>query len=428
MVRRNGTASIPDDWLGEYCKYSVCWPNSPQWLAVLRGIITIAASGRFWNEQTGTITEAQHVIEQTFDYNFKHNEVIMACESGTEIAASLALIANALRSQGTTSGSSSNRCCDTGSAGQGATAPPYNPTEQGNPITDDPPPGFEEWGEYNANKCAIATDIVSTLIGDVARMSFINMVGKTVIGLVPILVATFLTPVPGDEILVITAYLLAVVSFGGAFLDAVAEVLSDCEQDLICALYSGSNSASAETLLETAFNDCWDSSAYAANLYSYSAKGLIASMIGSASTNRLFDLETDRTLPAGDCSACECTLFNLLPSSGPWISNLIVGETADSVTTSAGDYTDRNRYDAIVLFHATNFSVCCGDDIELVSITIDSGSVAGGPDATGYGYHLYDCVGTLLYSSTSMPSSGTRCQCISIISANAFTATITIAP
>lgn len=53
---------IPDDWAGaDWTCQIIEWPDSEQWLALLRGFMSTAARGRFWDARTGTITDAQAI-------------------------------------------------------------------------------------------------------------------------------------------------------------------------------------------------------------------------------------------------------------------------------------------------------------------------------------------------------------------------------
>jgi hypothetical protein len=61
---------IPDDWAGEeWACFIVEWPNSVQWLALLRGFMTAASRGRFWDPKTGSILDAQEVGRQIEERN-----------------------------------------------------------------------------------------------------------------------------------------------------------------------------------------------------------------------------------------------------------------------------------------------------------------------------------------------------------------------
>jgi len=56
------SSPIPDDWDGQTWEcYLVAWPKSTQWGAILRGFITTPTRGRFWDANSGSITDAQAV-------------------------------------------------------------------------------------------------------------------------------------------------------------------------------------------------------------------------------------------------------------------------------------------------------------------------------------------------------------------------------
>jgi len=61
---------IPNDWNGEdwFC-VQVQWPNSPQFIGLLNGLLSIGTRGRFWDEDTGRLTDIQAVFWDIFDRN-----------------------------------------------------------------------------------------------------------------------------------------------------------------------------------------------------------------------------------------------------------------------------------------------------------------------------------------------------------------------
>lgn len=64
---------IPDDWDGESWRcLQLQWPNSVKWLGVLNGLLTLATRGRLWDEETGTVTDAQVVGRAIFERNFPY--------------------------------------------------------------------------------------------------------------------------------------------------------------------------------------------------------------------------------------------------------------------------------------------------------------------------------------------------------------------
>jgi hypothetical protein len=66
---------IPQDWNGDDWRcYQVQIPDSLEWRAIFFGLMTLATRGRYWDRDTGTITDAQTVGWEIFDR-------IAACES-----------------------------------------------------------------------------------------------------------------------------------------------------------------------------------------------------------------------------------------------------------------------------------------------------------------------------------------------------------
>lgn len=218
----------------------------------------------------------------------------------------MALIADAIKTlaSASISASASASCCSSGSGGAGQHSPPYNPTEVLEPGTGDPPEGFESWGQFTANKCAVATSIVSNLILSWGRMSVINLAGMTLVSLIPVIIGLLADPVPGDEIAIIAGVLLTTLGLGTVLIDKVIDTLNNHTSELICVLYNSTSAQNATSEFTVAFGEFWTSDGND-SLMGYSARTAIAAMVGSSVTNRLFTLDPNITLPEGDCSDCD---------------------------------------------------------------------------------------------------------------------------
>lgn len=291
-----GQGVIPSDWEGEYCRYAVCWPNSEQWLAVLRGLLTLAARGRFWDEHTGSILEAQSVIRETFDANLHLQEVIMACgdQGLSEIAAALTQISISL---------GSGSCCDRpGSGGQGQIEPPFSETEQGDPDIDPPPTGFDSWEEFFSDKCAIAWNIVELLENDMGNMIIINLTGSTLSGLGSLIAITIVTPIPFDDIIAIAAFLLSVGST--IVISTALDIVNSNEEELVCELYRGTDAVSSLNMFMSKFSDLVDSGV-SDPIENFATKQFMAYMMGSPVTNRLYTKDLTKVWPQRNCTLCE---------------------------------------------------------------------------------------------------------------------------
>jgi hypothetical protein len=366
-----GQGNIPDDWEGEYCKFAVCWPNSPQWLAVLRGVLTLPARGRFWDGHTGSILEAQSIIRETFDSNLHLEESLMSCNDSS-IGEALAQIAIALAAQ------TANGCCERqGSGGAPTVAPPFNPIIPGNPDIDPPPTGFETWEEFNAQKCSIAWNIVETLETDLGNMTFQVFGGFSVSALAALLAIAFATPIPFDDIIAIAGLLLSVEAV--VIITTTLSLVNDNEEDLVCELYNGQSSSDSRTMYLAKFAELV-SSGVANPVEAFAVNSLMAYMLGSAVTNRLYEKDLTKIWAARDCDDCQSEwTFSMLPS-GQDSGTLVSGSMA----------ADSTLFVAAAVLEIGPSDPCPGDYLLVVnsppggaisSITLATGGLA--PSACG---------------------------------------------
>lgn len=372
--------AIPTDWDGEtFCRFAICWPDSPLWRALLRGLVTEPARGYFWDERTGQIKPVLQLFRQTMDYNIELWEVIMACNDNglQEVADAIQALATATANASATA---SANCCDNrGSGGTGQSQPPYNPTQEGNPETEPPPEGFEFWEQFFANKCAVATDIVQTLIGDIGRMTTINLVALTLAAAATALIPILLTPIPHDDILVIASILVIAIGFGQPYLGVINDVLVNNFNDLVCALYVAQTSEEAEVNFQNTFAEKFDETGQEI-IFGFSAKNLINYMIGPSVTNRLFTLETTRILPPGDCSSCsqECEAFFQNMENGGFLA-----EKLNDTDFRAVFSTPNNRWELLMAVNHdpddhTSFTNWTGP-MMVIGYEVLSGTISGIP-------------------------------------------------
>lgn len=296
--------TIPSDWLGEYCCYAVEWPNSPQWLAVLRGVLALPAKGRFWDENTGSIITACNIIKQTYDNNLHLEGVIMACNDPAlgQIASALNKIALAMANNGPS-------CCDGGgSGGAPANQPELNPDEQGTPGTDPPPTGFDTWEQFYAQKCAVAYDIISKLESDLGTLAIMEWGSAGAEAITASLLVLLVTPIPAAAVIALVFLLLT--SAAVIISSTALSLVNDNEGDLICALYNGTSSESSLGMFLSEFNDFVDSGV-SDPVEQFAVKALMSYMVGASVANRLYTLDSTRSFPVQDCSSCT--------ESGNWI-------------------------------------------------------------------------------------------------------------
>lgn len=235
---------IPDDWDGEsYCRYAVCWPDSPKWLAILRGQATEIARGWFWAEKTGDLLVTIDAARQTLENNIELPEVIMACGDTqlSEIAAAIREMAAA-------------QCCDgvpanggiQGSVedGAGGTIPIFG---EAPPFEFEPgevPAGFPgDLSEYTTAKCSAAAAIVSGAITTARNWAYLSFKGTASLVILAIVMTGgwIVIPAVGIPVLIATAIVLVETQ---SLLIAFADGMQDEYDSLVCALVENNSSDS----------------------------------------------------------------------------------------------------------------------------------------------------------------------------------------
>lgn len=64
---------IPESNEGEWQCYQIYWPPGLEWLAILRGLLTMPMRGRYWDERTGSILAVQDIAWEIFNRNIALN-------------------------------------------------------------------------------------------------------------------------------------------------------------------------------------------------------------------------------------------------------------------------------------------------------------------------------------------------------------------
>lgn len=421
------SAVIPDDWEEQYCLYSICWPKSPQWEAVLRGVLSIPQTGRFWNEATGTVTEAQNIVEKTFDHNFQLVEVLMQCDTGTTQA--LLAIAAALSNSGIGGGGGSNGCTCVSFTNRGSNVQVQTvieltdgsnwPIFSSGPLPTLPetgfPDGYSDLGAYDADKCAKATKIVTDLIATLTNMAALN-IGVGAIGALLILGCLVgLIVVPEATIPLLLFAMVGNVGVTTA-LGLLANYINDNKLDFICILYQNDNLETMVNLLSDAL-DVAIAAIAVEGAVAVAIKSIALWLTNGDTLGVLLTTGAKDIFPTADCLDCTCPRFseNALGTEGH-----ITAVDGWSVTIEAGfDHT--GRYDADVLVYMDTGGVACGPLVRLTDLG-DFSPVAG--DYSG-AYHLYDENSTPTYTSDTPPSLPANAQRVVLTSGEPFTVTLT---
>lgn len=318
---RDGQGVIPDDWLGEYCRFAVCWPNSEQWLAVLRGVLTLPARGRFWDEHTGTITEAQSVIRETFDSNLHLEGVIMSCGDG-ELVLAFSEIAQSIRYLADRQFAKPD-CCDDitinqGSAGYagtvvqpvgGNTIPIYgNQPPAILPPDETFPEGFESVEEWDAHKCAIANLIFDGVMYTLGFLAGLNTLNITVLaGLIGAGIAGILV-FPPVGLAVMVGAVAALFGFLAMFLEIKNE-MTDRREEFVCVMYEAESVAEVISILADLM-DIIIAIVTTSGPLAAAIKTVLLLLFNGDALNQLFDASADFSYPDADCAGCApCEAF-----------------------------------------------------------------------------------------------------------------------
>lgn len=292
---------IPDDWTGEYCRFSVCWPNSVKWKAILRGLCVEPTVGWFWDATTGDLMETLGIIRETLDYNLQNEEVIVACNDAglSEIAAALRLMASqqgccVVNVNGGVQGSVSD--------GAGGVIPIIGSQPGGGLDPDTFPEGYANLEDYLLDKCRMANLIVDGLISTLqtlAGFDLLNMGGLA--GLFGLSLFGVIV-IPEVAIPVIVAA-LAVLAVLGSTLIAAAGYISDNRQDFVCAIYQGD---SAEIIIAT-LADLFDALIAFLDVSTpvgIAIKTVLVVLVGPDTVNKVFTNMAGVGYPDADCSTC----------------------------------------------------------------------------------------------------------------------------
>lgn len=135
---------VPNDWDGStYCCRIIQWPNSVAWNAILFGLISWPMRGRFWDERTGTITDAQATGADIYDRNITDGGCLLGCIG--DLQDSLDRIAAALENP-----------AGCGDCPPGATGQTPEPSGDIGDDANDAPPGYNQELYTGDEKCSVA--------------------------------------------------------------------------------------------------------------------------------------------------------------------------------------------------------------------------------------------------------------------------------
>lgn len=331
---------IPDDWSGmEWDCYVIEWPSSISWKAILLGQLTAPSKGRFWDERTGTITDAQAIGLEIFRRNILGGG--MTCFD--DLALAVRYLADQLYSK---------PCCPDavnlnviqsittgGNQVYGTEAPTGLEGEAG---VGDPPAGYASWGEYETKKCQSANLVADGLIAFYGNLGAISIGSATAIAAAIGLAVPGIIAVPPAIIPLLVASLLGL-GVSITVLTAVGGWLEDNRADLVCLLYESDTVSLAIDAFAALIDEALIALAISSTLHPY-VKAVALAMASTDTLNQLFDANLGISYSGADCSGCapqECEPFEVDFRTTP--THTFVGGTSCSGIAPLGTVTISNE-------------------------------------------------------------------------------------
>lgn len=303
---------IPDDWNGvDCCRWAVSWPDSPLWLGILDGLLSLPARGRFWDEGTGSIVNTQNSFKPFYEANFVLQEVIVAC-GDNGIAEGLQAIAAAFRDKPDCgcSGSGIANCWNSTNVDvqayvaltDGTNWPIYGTA----PIPELPlsgiPEGYDTLEQFDVDKCAKATKLVDDWTATIKNFGAVNW-GVGVIGAAVVLACIVgLVTVPPAVIPLLLFALTANEGIAAVFIN-LGNWMTANREDLICILYTGDNIDVMIGLLSDAL-DTAIAAIGVSGAIAVAVKSVALWLVNSDTLGVLLTAGSKDLYPTADCSSC----------------------------------------------------------------------------------------------------------------------------
>lgn len=313
---------IPTDWDGQsFCRFAVCWPDSPLWRIILRGLLTEPTRGYFWDERTGSIIGVLADIRQTMDYNIKLQEVVMAC-GDTGLSEGLQAIAQAIITaslNNSVSIGASSACCEqTIIAQNGGVVQYVTPISGGQDVpmygTQPPigvesgsyPEGYESLEEYQVSKCEIANLIVDGLIGSLRNLGAISLANLAGLAGLILVAIIGLISFPPAAIGLMIGFLLMLTGAVG-MLKLAGDDVEENRSQWVCYMYTSDNTEAVIAVIADLI-DALIANIGATGTIGIAIKSIVLLLMNSDTLNQLFKYTAHLNYPEADCSTCqECT-------------------------------------------------------------------------------------------------------------------------
>lgn len=411
---------IPDDWLGEWCNWSICWPDSVQWQGILAGVLTLPARGRFWDASTGTITTVQDVGREIRDKNLPLEGCIMSCNDGVmaaafeKIASSIELLAN-------------RQCCDnlqidvqggfqgTITQGSGEVVPIYGSEPPAAPEPGAFPEQYETQEEYLADKCKQANSIVSGVITALQNLATITTFNAVV--LATLIAVSMPTSIIFPPAAIPTAISVLIILSASTFLIAqLAALLQEHYDEYVCILYEGENTTAIMAALVD-FIDILLGLIPVSGLLATTLKILFMLVNNVNNINKLFNGAPITGFSEVDCGGCAaaCSETHYVVEFGA----VTDGSFADCGATVVSQNVDIgcDRFDLSMWEDAAEL-IRVSRTLETITPSTTLSGAGGGCAGTPI-YRLYDEALSLVYSSSTPPTGPIEFSAMAVVASQA---------
>jgi len=229
-------------------------------------------------------------------------------------------------------------CCpgESGGGSRGAgdiPAPPSTQTSTTDDRLGDPPPGFEDWDEYDQFKCDMAHKILDDLIVDMATLFTVGAGVTASVTLATLLLTALLTPIGWAALITLAGVALSLFATG-ITVSELTSVLEDNRDSLVCGMLSGSSVTDSISFFADVVQDICEADAEISAFGDVPIFLAVNTIMGFASIdsfNRLYEPPPYEIPTGNDCSGC----------NPPWWDCI----TADHVISSGSNFVTFEAFD-----------------------------------------------------------------------------------
>ena len=209
-------------------------------------------------------------------------------------------------------------CCNPGASGlNGAGSSPQSPNSFED-TGENFPNTFEDRESWLDYRCGYIEYLLANISGDLDRASVVAVVGMTLSSLLTALGFALLTPIPFDELIILSLAIISALGTVGLFASAIAAAKDVVASDALkCALF---NAISATEAGEAAATEMLDQTESLAEPLRGITRDILNGFLTMDVVNSMF-VDTGSNYPEGSCDTCDTCQsgFSITLGSGPSI-------------------------------------------------------------------------------------------------------------